>query len=155
MRLTQKTGRASLASKAAFSLVEVLVGMGVAGIMLASLYAGFSSGFSITQATRENLRATQIMLEKTEVLRLYSWSQLHQPGFIPAKFTAPYYSAGTNSSGIVYYGKITFAPPPFNVSYSHNMMQVSIDVTWNSSGVARHRSMTTIIARDGLQNYLY
>jgi prepilin-type N-terminal cleavage/methylation domain-containing protein len=156
MKLTQRKGRAGLASKAAFSLIEVLVGMGVAGIMLGSLYAGFSSGFAVTQTTRENLRATQVMLEKMETIRLYRWEQVKEPGFIPPTFSAPYYAVGTNNtSGITYFGKISFSNPPINGSYLPNMTQITIAINWESGGVNRERVMTTFISRYGLQNYVY
>jgi prepilin-type N-terminal cleavage/methylation domain-containing protein len=156
MRLTQRKGQAGPASKAAFSMVEVVVGMAVAGIMFASLYAGFSSGFAVTQTTRENLRATQVMLEKMETIRLYRWEQVKDPGFIPATFTAPYYAVGTNNiSGITYFGKISFNTPPITASYTPNMTQITIAINWESGGVNRERVMTTFIARHGLQNYVY
>ena len=38
------------------------------GIVLVTLYAGFSSGFSVVRLNREDLRATQILEEKMESL---------------------------------------------------------------------------------------
>ena len=57
----------------AFSMIEILVAMVVLGIMFVSLYSGFSSGFAVVQLARENLRATQILQEKMETIRLYTW----------------------------------------------------------------------------------
>src|SRR5262245_30151305 len=94
-------GRRKNRRAAGFSLVEVTVGMAVIGTSAIALFSGFTSGFFTMQMARENLRATQIMLEKTETLRLYSWDQINTGGFIPATFTAPYDPNSTNG-GIVY-----------------------------------------------------
>ena len=48
----------------AFSMIEVTMSMGVIGVSVAALFSGFTSGFFTMQLARENLRATQIMLEK-------------------------------------------------------------------------------------------
>src|SRR5256885_4625688 len=95
----------ALAGNAGFSLVEVTVGMAVIGTAVVALFSGFTSGFFTMQMARENLRATQIMLEKTETLRLYSWDQVTTPGFIPLTFTAPYDPNATNGvANIIYSG---------------------------------------------------
>src|SRR5690242_4531464 len=82
---------------AAFSTMEVLVGVMVCGIVFVGLYSGLSSGFSFIQLARENLRGTQIMEEKMETLRLYRWDQINQSGFIPTNFVDTFYPLGTNS----------------------------------------------------------
>src|SRR5438093_11149071 len=92
----------------AFTLAETLVAMAVAGIMIIALYGGMAtSTFSIRMA-RENLRATQIIMEKMEVIRLLTWEQLTSSNILPATFTVPYYAGDTNAtnSGLVYNGKI-------------------------------------------------
>src|SRR3954468_16463899 len=62
--------RARRASVSAFTLIETVVATMLAGIMLPTLYAGLASGFSIVQAARENLRATQILVQRMEAVRL-------------------------------------------------------------------------------------
>ena len=44
-------------SQSAYSLVEVVVAAGVAGIMFAALLGGLTTGFSSVQLDRENSRA--------------------------------------------------------------------------------------------------
>src|ERR1051325_3009125 len=75
---------------AAFSLVEAVVGMGVIGTVVGALMSGITTGTFTMRMARENLRATQIMLEKVETIRLYSWEQIKTPNFIPSSFTATY-----------------------------------------------------------------
>src|SRR5262245_23471967 len=74
-----------------FTLAEVMVGVGFLGTVLVSLYLSFSSGFQFVQLSRENLRATQVLTEKLETIRLYTWDQVNTPGFIPTNFSAPFY----------------------------------------------------------------
>ena len=56
-----------------FTMMEALVAMLISGIMFTALYAGLSGGFRIIKMSRENTRATQIMLEHMEICRLYKW----------------------------------------------------------------------------------
>src|SRR5437667_1245863 len=95
-------------SRCAFALIEVLIGSGLLGVMSVSLYLGIAQGFAFVQIARENLRATQILQEKLETVRLYTWDQVIQPGFIPSAFTNYYYpSGGSGSQGAVYRGITT------------------------------------------------
>lgn len=146
--------RRSKALCAGFSLVEVTIAMGVIGTAAVSMFAGINSGFFTMQMARENLRATQIMLEKMETLRLYSWDQVTTPGFITPTFTAPYDPNSTNSS-INYNGTVTVGPANVATSYSNDIKQVTVTVTWTTGQLPRTRSFTTYIARNGLQNYIY
>jgi len=139
---------------AAFSIIEVTVGMGVVGTSMAALFSGFTTGFFTMQMARENLRATQIMLEKTETLRLYSWEQINAPGFIPAAFTNSY-DPNAQNKGVNYTGTLTVANAPISSSYSNNMKQVTVTVNWTTGSLNRSRSLTTYVARNGLQSYIY
>jgi len=140
----------------AFTLMEVMVAIGVLGFMLVSLYAGFSSGFSVLRVARENLRATQILEEKMEVIRLVKWDDV-APGFIPTNFTASFDAANpTNISGtFAYHGTVTVTNAPITESYAQHMRMIQIELTWESGNVTRHRQMTTFVSQYGLQNYIY
>ena len=60
-----------------YTVAEAMIGVCVLGLMLIALLAGMSSGFTFTQLAREDLRAPQILLEKMELIRLYSWDQIN------------------------------------------------------------------------------
>jgi prepilin-type N-terminal cleavage/methylation domain-containing protein len=142
---------------AAFTLVEVMVASALAGIMFSALLAGFTMSFQTIQLDRENSRATQVMLEKTEVLRLYNWDQLtgvDTNTYIPRTFTAPFYPNG-NNGGFNYNGQVVITNVPIFSTYSNNLRAVTINLTWTSGKAARSRSMTTWVSRYGLQNYMY
>ena len=51
-----------------FTLVEVMMAVGVLGIMLVGLYGGLGYGFKQIQLAREDERATQILAERMEVV---------------------------------------------------------------------------------------
>ena len=142
---------------AGFSLIEVVMGVGVLGVVVCSLYAGLSSGFTLIQFNRENLRATQILEEKMEVVRLFNWDQVvNQPGFIPTSFTESFYPAGgTNASGLTYTGSVLLTNAPVSESYSNDLRLVRITVAWTSSGVQHQRQMSTFVTQYGMQRYIY
>jgi len=134
----------------------VLVSMAIVGIAVTSLYAGFSVGFAMTAAAREDLRATQIILEKFETIRLYTWDQVNSNGFIPLQFSTPYEFNDTNTT-FFFSGQLTISSAPGNNSYDSDMKLIKVHVAWPAGGVGRlrEREMTTLISRFGLQNYVY
>jgi prepilin-type N-terminal cleavage/methylation domain-containing protein len=139
----------------AFSMIEILVAMTVLGIMFVSLYSGFSSGFAVVQLARENLRATQILQEKMETIRLYTWDQINTPGFVPTNFVDNFYVSSNVVSGMSYTGRVTIAKAPVSETYSNELKSVTIDLKWVSADVMRTRTMQTYVTRNGLQNYIY
>jgi prepilin-type N-terminal cleavage/methylation domain-containing protein len=143
--------------KAAFTLIEVMIGVAILGIMFVSLYGGMSSGFAVTQLARENLRATQIMLERMEGIRLYNWEQVVYSNLVPRSFTAYYYPLATNgeSMGLPYYGTVSIANAISGTSYADKMRVITVQLFWTNASVVRSRSMSTFISRAGIQNYVY
>jgi type II secretory pathway pseudopilin PulG len=143
----------------AFSIVEVLVGVALVGILFVSLYTGFSSGFMVIEFARENLRATQVLQEKMETIRLYSWDQINSNGFIPKEFQAPFYAIGTNlddgDDGIIYNGTVLITNAPVSESYSNDLKLVKISLKWKTGRLERTREVQTLVSRYGLQNYIY
>ena len=139
-------------------MIELMVAVAVLGIMFVSLYTGFSAGFGIIQLARENLRATQILQEKMETIRLYTWEQVNTPGFIPTDFIDSFYVDAENNAnhqGINYTGRVAIAAAPVSESYSNDLRLVTIEVDWESAGVVRTRQMNTFVTRHGLQKYIY
>ena len=139
----------------AFTIVEALVGVALLAVVFVALYTGISNGFAFAKVTRENLRATQILQEKMETIRLYTWEQLNTPGFVPTNFTEAFYAYGTNVGGLVYTGRVTIAAAPISEAYSNKVKQVTINLGWKSGKVVRNRQMITLTAQYGLQNYIY
>src|SRR4051794_14451022 len=126
MKIVLKAGRQS----AAFSMIEVLMTSVILGIMSTSMYAGMSSGFTAVNLARENLRAAQILTEKMEEFRTYSWSEVTSGGTnIPATFLAYFFptnmSGSTNidaaNSGIIYTGAVTIANSGLTETYNTDL----------------------------------
>ena len=159
----------------AFTLIEVIVCTALISIAFASLYAGIASGFSVVNSSRENLRANQVLLEKLETLRLYSWDQVNSNGFITPTFTAGFFPSvltnlvGTNADGVaiyatytnrnpgslVYYGTVELANAPVSSAYATNMRMVTVTVNWTNKGMPHTRQMQTLITANGLQDYIF
>src|ERR1043166_8706145 len=152
-----------------FGLVDALFAMALAGMMFIALYAGLAFGFKVIKIARENTRATQIMLEKMETIRLYTWTQVTNYGntnsgnyFLPSNpFIVPYYAVGTNSS-LVYTGRIILEPSGVtkgdgtSASYADAMRKITVRVDWGTVGnTNRTRSMSTYVTRNGMQTYVY
>lgn len=142
--------------QAATTLVDVILAVGIIAIMSGGLIGSITYGFYVMQMARENQRATQIILERIEAIRLYNWAQVTDPTFIPGTFIDVYDpQAASNSQGVVYYGTLTKSGVPFTNSYSANMVQLTLGLTWRTRNITRSRSLTTYIAKDGIQNYVY
>ena len=148
----------------AWSLAEVMVAIVVLAIVFVSLFVAFGYGFTVIRATREDLRATQILTQKIEGIRLCTWAQLSS---CPTNFTDTYATLGnTNSSSLIYYGTITRGQnsnlPTGSYGYRDQVQLITVTVTWKTPGVSANdpsvthtRSMQTESAMYGLQNYLF
>jgi prepilin-type N-terminal cleavage/methylation domain-containing protein len=146
-------------SEQAFTLIEILVASSLLGIMFVTFYGGIAAGLSIINLSRENLRANQIVIEKMETIRLYSWDQINSNGFIPSTFSAEFYptvAGDTNrGSGITYFGTMLITNAPIDASYSTNLKLVKVSLIWTNNRVQRERTMETMVSEFGMQNYIY
>src|ERR1044071_9300556 len=144
---------------AAFTIADVVVAVFVLGTIGGGFCIALSSGFFVLQNTREDLRATQILMQRLEAIRLCTWSELtnfsFQENYDPL--------SGTNqSAGSKYFGNVSIAPAasvPNSISYSPNMCQVTVNLAWTNYNlnvaVPHSRQMQTQVARYGLQNYIW
>src|SRR6185436_4189631 len=125
---------------AGFSIVEAMIGMGIMGTVAGALMSGFTTGFFTMRMARENLRATQIMLEKMETIRLYSWNQIRTPGFIPVAFTNFYDpQAPAGQKGVAYRGTMTISDCMIGSTYRTDMKKVTVKVDWTTGHLQRSR----------------
>ena len=147
-----------LSSNSAFTLIETIVATLLAAIMLPTIFAGIAAGFSIVQVTRENLRATQVIVQRMEALRLASYKTLQDPAAYPPNFTEYYSPSGkTNgSAGTVYKVTYSCAPGPITLppSYRSNILFITVTAAWTSGNVQHTRSMQSYFTRYGIQRYV-
>jgi type II secretory pathway pseudopilin PulG len=143
------------------TIAEVVVAIAIMAIMGAAIIASFNYGFLVMGLARENQRATQVLLEKAETIRLFSWDQVQGAstnGLIPSSFSEKYDpQAETGNQGVTYWGTLAITNCPFTTSYSDNMKQLIITLSWTNGygSLVRTRSLATLVAKDGLQNYVY
>jgi type II secretory pathway pseudopilin PulG len=153
----------------AFTLIEIMVAVCMAAIIFSAVAFGLSTTFNMVQVAREQLRANQVCLSRVEGIRLCNWStQLFDTNYVPRTFTDYFYPVGlttTNTpstSYITYNGTVelstnfTMSPQP---GYSGNLCRVKVTVTWTdrafNSTKTRSQTMTTLVAKNGVQNYVY
>jgi Tfp pilus assembly protein PilV len=150
----------SCPAQSAFTIAEVLVAVLVLAVAAISLYSGFASGFMLVDSTRQELRATQILTQKSEAIRLCSWSSLTN---CPISFTEVYDPNSPNGSvGTRYVGTISTNDPaviPNSMSYRSNMCVATITLFWTNyignQRLIHSRTTQTLIARYGIQNYIW
>src|SRR5207244_11091119 len=102
-------------------------------------------------------RATQILLQRMETLRLATFTN------IPTATATEYYDPtdqATGGGGTVYTVTLaTNAPtqadlrgPP--IYYLTNMVKITATATWTNGNVLRRRTMQTYAAKSGIEDYV-
>jgi type II secretory pathway pseudopilin PulG len=139
------------------TLIEVVIATVILSILGAAVVGSINYGMFMMRLARENARATQVMVEKLESIRLYDWDQVTTSGFVPQNFTDVYDPQGaTNQQGAVYSGTMTISNVPFSTSYSTNLKQFTVTISWTTAGKINHyREISTLVARDGIQPYVF
>ena len=141
-----------------FTLVETVVAILLGAIMISALYGGIVAGFSMVQVSRENLRATQILLQRVEAVRLSSYTTLQDAASYPTNSTEYFCPSGKpgGTAGVAYTVTYNWASAPSSLppSYRNDVMLVTVGVSWKSGKVQRARSMQTYVARHGIQSYV-
>ena len=144
--------------QSAFTLVEVLFGALFLVILFTSYFAALNSGVYITRVSRENLRATEIMVSHLEGIRLFRWDQLTDTNLLPRTFTDYFSPNATNGQkGTVYSGTVTVSNPTMSppATYSTNIYAITVQVQWTRGSVTYTRQMSGYQAMNGMQNYVY
>ena len=149
-------GRPELRSgqAAAFTLVETVVATFITAVMVPAIYASLVAGFAMLQVTRENLRATQIIVQRMEAIRLSPYTLIQNPSSYPTNSTDYYASGKTN--GVAYTVSYNWQPGPASLppSYRTNVVLVTVNASWTSGNVQHTRSMQTYVAKNGIQRYV-
>lgn len=141
-----------------FTLAEVLIGAAVAALAFVSFFTAVAFGVSQARSARENLRATQIIVNHMEGIRLFRWDQLTNTNMLPVTFSEPYDPlAAAGSQGVIYTGTVAVATANLASSpgYATNMYQITVQVQWQSGRILSTRQMSTYYAQNGVQNYIY
>jgi len=144
-----------------YTLAEVVIAIFLVGTLVLALFGAFSSGLTAVEAARENLRATQILMQKMENIRLLTWNQLTNTTLAPASFTE-YYDPLSTNSGVAFTGSyaLTLAPTEVLSAYRQDTAKATITVFWTNTTGNRiprveSRSMTTLVAHYGVHSYVF
>ena len=142
-----------------FTLLETLVSVLLASITLSALYACFAGGWNLIRVTSQDLRATQILLQRMERIRLCDFSQATDQVLNPSSSKEYFDPKNQNAGG----GGVSYAitcaiTTPSSGSlpeaYRTNMLLVSVAAWWTNGTQVFNRSMETYVARDGMQSYV-
>lgn len=139
----------------AFTIIEGLFAAVLIGVVFLALYGAITWGFLSLRSAREDLKATQIMVEKMEVMRLCSWDQIRSNA-LPLEFSVPYSGslADKTAGAPIYSGKIQISKTGLGVNYEPRMRLVTVSVNWTNNGLAQHREISTYISRYGINKSL-
>ena len=163
MKTAANTNQRDNRPSAAFTITEAVVAAALFAIVFLAAYWGIIQGDKLIESTRENERATQILLDKAEVLRLYTWDQLTNIAFTPLSFTESYnpacqtnsYNQTNGNEALTYYGTVTIGSAPLTEIYSNDMKLLTFQLNWTNNYLDHQRQFTTLVSRYGVHNYIY
>ncbi len=134
-----------------------MVAVVVLAVLSSAYYAGLSSGFGFIKSSREDVRATQILTQQLEAIRLCTWSELRN-----YSFQQVYDPLSSKARGATYWGTVSITNAsaiPNSASYAPDMRLVTVSLLWtNRNGnnpIVHSRQMQTQVARYGLQSYVW
>jgi len=145
-------GKADARRNTGFTLVEVLFSSMIVGVLVVALYSAMASAIPMVRLCQDNERATQILSEKLDTIRLYNWTQITNR-FVPTSFVLGVDPLVTNSRPY-YTGMVSIVEAPISEVYRSNLLQVTVRVDWVSGSRPQSQSMVTYVAKYGLQNYI-
>src|SRR5262245_8810898 len=112
-------------SDSGFTIAESVVAMGIVGLLVVALYSGMTTASVSVRLGRENHRATQVIVEKMEEIRLFNWEQVNSNGYVPTNFIAGYYSSSPtniNTNQLIYTGTVAITAYPWSApTYSNDL----------------------------------
>ena len=151
--------------KAGYARGEVLAAAAFLGVVVTLLYGAFSLGSCGIQSTRANLRASRILMQRAEALRLFTGSQVRdlnnqrKPLFVERHDPL---SLSSNGGGGPYAAYVSAAVPAAGASPKvsrPDLRTVTVTVYWtNCNGakpVVHAREVQTRLARNGMPKYIW
>jgi hypothetical protein len=139
--------RAFSGSKGGISLVEIMVGISVLGLVFASSFAAIGQGVAIIESARDCTRAAQILQSEIENLRTLNWVSLSE---------LPESEAFTPGSEF---------PNDFLSRYHCNRVittrrtdqkEITLTMSWTGQdGILRDRSYFTYVTKEGINDFYY
>ena len=142
-----------LPGASAFTIVEAVFGMLILGMLSLAVYGGIAQGFKTIQLSREGVRATQVLQDRLETIRLFTWSKLNSTNHVIPTFRVPL-NAGQNQ-GPFFEGTTKVSPPSFSETYSDDLRLITVKLTWTSGGRRFTKELSSLVAHTGLNDYIH
>ena len=131
----------------AFTITEVAVVTAILGILLSSILVLVSQGSRYLHDIRLTARASQVLQQKMEDIRLLTWDQLTN-----------YPAVWTNSAGTYGSYTMTITTNAFD-SYAGatTVLKVTVTTAWTNFSSRRIETnrLTTLVTNRGLNNYIF
>jgi len=131
------------------------------GVVAGSLYVPFTAAIHVGHAMRQNLGATEIVMQKAETLRLFTGSQAADANRQPRPLfveRADLPGAAGKSSGVRYAGYLSTADDASSALRAHPRT-VTVTLCWtNQSGrkpMVHTRAVQARLAPDGMPKYIW
>lgn len=121
-----------------FSLIEVLVTIGILGIILLSLISVFIYGFNLLSRTKQGTLATQTMQEAVEFIRNKPFDEVQTLSSFPAEIAIPDYLPNAQ-------GSLTIEAGP-----GDDIKKLSLSISWDYRKTQMSKSVVTYITREGI-----
>ena len=129
------------------SLVDVMVGVTILGLVFATSFAATGQGLSIIESARDHTRAAQILQSEVERIRTLNWSALEA---LP--------STGAFSPGAEFSDKYAnrYHCARDIGDRRTNQKLLNVTVSWTAQdGILRNRSYFTYITKEGINDFYY
>ena len=140
----------------AFTLAETMVAVAIFGIMFASFFGGLSLSLSIVKSARESLRATQIMTENMDIIRLKTFDQVKNTNYTAPFNPIPKSVTNSGSPGLTYTVRVIVplaSPMTDGETYANNVKRVTVRLTWQSGKLVKTNEMRTFVSQYGMSTY--
>ncbi len=123
-----------------------MVGVAILGIVFTTFYSAMKQGFFLIEQARDNTRATQILHDEMENLRMMSWDQV---SYLPASGDFTPYSGALGN----YIDRYTCERTVGDRKTDQKM--VTLTLNWSDSrGRSHSQRYVTLISRDGLNKLI-
>ena len=131
----------------AFTLVEVLIGMAIFGLIFASVATVLNRGFVIIGNARDNANINQLLQSEIENLRSLSWNDIEN---LPGQHQiTPQAGFGTSINDRYNIERIINQRKP-------DQKEIIVSITWvDVKGVNHSRKFVTYYTRGGINDYMY
>ena len=132
-----------------FSFVDAVVAAAILGLTSATVFFGISTIVSGIQFDREQDRATQIMVEKLDAIRLYAWQDLTTT-IMPTNFQASFCT--DCELDLTYNGTVEIEDSPGSEGYSSRLKKVTVTLDWQSGTGTNQAQLHTLVSEYGTQS---